>query len=177
MNKPVCYAFIDGQNLYKSLQEQSITLDFRAFRKHLQKKNNATKAFYYIGYQPHNSELYRYLEGCGYELVFKEVSFEDDKVKGNIDAELIFTGMLWYNDYDKAIIISGDGDFIVFLKHLKEHKKLLKVILPNAFKTSQLIYKHVDGAYLVDIKALKKYYREDSERLPEGAIPAGELLS
>lgn len=74
------------------------------------------------------------VEGCGYELVFKEVSFEDDKVKGNIDAELIFTGMLWYNDYDKAIIISGDGDFIVFLKHLKEHKKLLKVILPNAFR-------------------------------------------
>jgi uncharacterized LabA/DUF88 family protein len=33
------------------------------------------------------------------------------RVKGNVDAELVLHTMIEYDNYSKAIIISGDGDF------------------------------------------------------------------
>lgn len=35
----------------------------------------------------------------------------DKTVKGNVDAELVLHTMIQYPNYDKAIIVSGDGDF------------------------------------------------------------------
>ena len=35
------------------------------------------------------------------------------------------------NDFDKAIIISGDGDFRCLVEHLEKNDKLLKVMAPN----------------------------------------------
>jgi hypothetical protein len=43
-----------------------------------------------------------------------------------------------FADYDKAIIISGDGDFACLHEFLEEKAKLLHIMTPNA-KYSQLL--------------------------------------
>jgi uncharacterized LabA/DUF88 family protein len=52
-------------------------------------------------------------------------------VKGNIDAELVLYAMKEINNYDKALVVSGDGDFYCLVEYLAEQKKLLHLMAPN----------------------------------------------
>jgi uncharacterized LabA/DUF88 family protein len=52
-------------------------------------------------------------------------------VKGNIDADLVLYAMKEYPKYDKAVIVSGDGDFFGLIEHLAQQHKLLKLLTPN----------------------------------------------
>jgi uncharacterized LabA/DUF88 family protein len=63
---------------------------------------------------------------------------EKDKkpVKGNIDAELVLWAMKEMSNYDKAIIVSGDGDFYCLVEYLVEKKRLLKLLTPTGHYSS-----------------------------------------
>jgi len=62
----------------------------------------------------------------------KKEKGEDEKpVKGNIDADLVLWAMKEIGNYDKAIIISGDGDFYSLVEYLEEQGKLLKLLTPS----------------------------------------------
>ena len=52
-------------------------------------------------------------------------------VKGNIDADLVLYAMKELPNYDKAVIVSGDGDFFGLIEYLAQQGKLLKVLTPN----------------------------------------------
>ena len=121
--KPLVYAFIDSQNLnlgtskdiYKGKKKiyTGWKLDFKKFRRYLADKFRVQKAFLCIGYIKHNQKLYNMLRAFGYELIFKPTVADDKgKAKGNVDAELVLhTAAVQFSNYDKAVIVSGDGDF------------------------------------------------------------------
>lgn len=149
--KPVIYAFIDSQNLnlgtrkdiYKKgkLIYKGWNLDFRKFRKYLTDKFRVKKAYLFIGYIRKNERLYRRLKSYDYELVYKPTVRDDEgKAKGNVDAELVlYSSAIEYKNYDKAIIISGDGDFYCLHHFLKNRGKLLRIIIPNIKSESSLL--------------------------------------
>ena len=56
--------------------------------------------------------------------------------------------MIEFTNYDKAIIVSGDGDFHCLVEYLEGKSKLEKVIVPNK-KYSSLLRKF--GHYIVNI--------------------------
>ncbi|MBI3421291.1 MAG: NYN domain-containing protein [Candidatus Sungbacteria bacterium] len=60
-------------------------------------------------------------------------------VKGNVDAELVLQAMHEYQNYDKAVIVSGDGDFYCLVKYLHERDKLRRLIVPDKYKYSVLL--------------------------------------
>ena len=140
--KETVYAFIDSQNLHRGVNASGWELDYKKFANYLKTKYNVTKSYLFIGYIPANESLYKYLEDCGYILVHKpvlEFKKEDDTVqKGNVDAELVLHAMVQYKNCDKAVIVSGDGDFYCLIEHLHENKKLLRIVTPNK-KYSSLI--------------------------------------
>ena len=106
------YAFIDSNNLNLAIQELGWKLDFKRFRIYLKEKHNVEKAYLFIGYMPENQNLYRSLQEFGYVLIFKPIMRNGDgEVKGNVDAELVLQTMIDYGKYEKAIIVSNDGDF------------------------------------------------------------------
>ena len=106
------YAFIDGENLYKSIRQQGWKLDYYKFRKYLSDKYNITKALIFIGYVNWNKALYNYLRKAGFELVFKQtITKPNGEPKGNVDAELVLRVMLETENFDKAIIVTCDGDY------------------------------------------------------------------
>ncbi|MCK5591252.1 MAG: NYN domain-containing protein, partial [Candidatus Pacebacteria bacterium] len=73
-------------------------------------------------------------------LIFKPTLFlSNGKPKGNIDAELVLHTMLEYSNYDKAVIVSGDGDFHCLIEHLNKENKLLKIVIPNRHGFSSLL--------------------------------------
>jgi uncharacterized LabA/DUF88 family protein len=61
---------------------------------------------------------------------------EKKPIKGNIDAELVLWAMKELGNYEKAIIVSGDGDFFCLVEYLVQKKRLLKLLTPTAHYSS-----------------------------------------
>ncbi|HOC96570.1 MAG TPA: NYN domain-containing protein [bacterium] len=139
MEKEITYVFIDSQNLNMSIMEQGWELDFYKFYIYLKDRFKISKAFLFIGFIDQNISLYKQLSSIGYKLIFKLVINNKDKVKGNVDAELVLQAMIEFNNYDKAIIVSGDGDFYCLIDYIEKNKKLLRLIIPNKYKYSSLL--------------------------------------
>lgn len=55
----------------------------------------------------------------------------DKPVKGNIDADMVLWAMKEINNYDKSVIVSGDGDFFALIEYLVQQGKLLKILTPT----------------------------------------------
>lgn len=151
--RPKVYAFIDSQNLNLGTQKVGWKMDWRKFRQFLREKYNVTHAYMFIGYVPEFEDMYQQLHDSGFLIVLKptsdmsklanddkETKEKDDKklIKGNIDADLVLWAMREINNYDKAIIVSGDGDFHSLLEYLKQQNKLLHIMTPN-WQYSQLL--------------------------------------
>ena len=114
----------------------------------------------FLGYLEKNRALYQSLEKKGYILIFKEISNEHGIVKGNCDAELVLQAMIDYEKYDKALIVSGDGDFACLVRYLKNQEKLEKVLIPNIHKYSHLLKKAADYKnwwFMNDLKSELRY--------------------
>ncbi len=158
------FAFIDSQNLNLSVRAQGWVLDYRKFRKYLNDKYSITKAFLFIGYVPQNQDLYTSLQESGYILVFKPtLTLPDGKVKGNVDAELVLHTMVEYQKYDKALIITGDGDFYCLIDYLIKQDKLLKLMIPNEKKFSSLFRKIMSHVVFMNNLRHKLEYRKDTK--------------
>lgn len=137
------YAFIDSQNLNLGVRSLGWQIDYKKFRLYLKNKYNIERAFLFIGLVPNNQPLYTMLQSAGFILIFKPTVryFENGKetVKGNVDAELVlYAAAIEYDNYAKAIIVSGDGDFACLDQYLEEHDKLLHILTPTV-KYSQLL--------------------------------------
>jgi len=152
------YAFIDSQNLNLSIQDSGWKLDFARFYIYLKDKYKVRKTFLFIGYVAGNEALYTSLQEAGYIVIFKptlEYKKEGKRhTKGNVDAELVLHTMIEYPNYDKAIIVSGDGDFHCLIEYLESKDKLFKIVIPNSQKYSALLRKF--HKYFVYMDNLKK---------------------
>lgn len=153
------YAFIDSQNLNLGVRSQGWKLDFARFRIFLKDKYKVKKAFLFIGFIPKNKELYDFLTKAGYAIVYKPVveSKRHTKTKGNVDAELVLHAMIEFSNYDRAVIVSGDGDFHCLVEYLDKKRKLLKIIVPNK-KYSSLLRKF--GRYILNIDLMKEKLKQ-----------------
>ena len=151
------YAFIDSQNLNLGVRSQGWILDFPRFRVFLRDKYGVEKAYLFIGYGPGNQMLYTELQKAGYICIFKPtLEIKEDgkiKIKGNVDAELVLHAMIEYPNYQKAVIVSGDGDFYCLFEYLIKQNKLLKIIVPNIHYSS-LIRKF--SHFIVNIQLFKQ---------------------
>ncbi len=149
--KPVVYAFIDSQNLNLGTSKNIIKrgkviykgwkLDFKKFRRYLSDKYRVSKAFLFIGYIKQNESLYRILAAGGYDLIFKPTVKDNvGKSKGNVDADLVLhAAAIEFTKYDKAVVVSGDGDFYCLHEYLEKKQKLLRIIVPNSKSESSLL--------------------------------------
>ncbi|KAF0152211.1 MAG: hypothetical protein FD143_1308 [Ignavibacteria bacterium] len=148
------FAFIDGQNLNLGIKGSGWLLDLKKFRVYLREKYSVQKAYYFIGYVPGNSDLYSSLQQYGYILIFKP-TFKNSAgiIKGNCDAELVLQTMIDFNHYERAVIVSGDGDFSCLIKYLKEKDKLKTVLVPDKNKYSSLLIKASNNiAFMNDLR-------------------------
>ena len=136
------YAFIDSQNLNLGVQSLGWKLDFTRFRRYLSEKYSVSTAYLFIGYVPQNQKLYSQLQKVGYVLIFKPtIPDTNGGIKGNVDADLVLQVMIDYGNYDKAIIVTSDGDFYSLVAYLYENQKLKFVMSPYVKTCSTLLKK------------------------------------
>ncbi|MEK7553712.1 MAG: NYN domain-containing protein [Patescibacteria group bacterium] len=165
--KEIIYAFIDSNNLNLAVKELGWKLDFRRFRVYLKEKYGVVKAFLFIGFVDGNNDLYKFLQEAGFICIFKPtLIYKDGATKGNCDAELVLETMVQYKNYDKAIIVTGDGDFYCLIKYLLEQNKLKNVFVPNCFKFSALLKFKIFRPYLRFANDLKNKLEYKKEKTP-----------
>ncbi len=183
--KPNNYAFIDNQNLNLGVQKQGWKMDWRKFRKTLEEKYGVSKAFMFIGHIPEHEDMYHKLHEAGYLIVLKptfdmtrvhessEPEKPEDKkpIKGNVDAELVLWAVKEMRNYQKAVIVSGDGDFYSLVEYLDKEQKLMKLLTPNS-QYSNLYNKYKQYIERIDKMRDELAYRGFSRHAKKPAKPA-----
>jgi uncharacterized LabA/DUF88 family protein len=98
--------------------------------------------------------LYETIQSAGFILVFKEHnSAMLGTKKGNVDTDLVFTIMKKVyrkEDFEKIVLVSGDGDYKMLVEFLIEENKFKKIIFPGQKRAASL-YKKVDSQYKADL--------------------------
>ena len=138
-------AFIDGQNLYLGTMtaKNKWAVDLAKFRIYLKKKYKVEKAYYFLGYIDGGYQyLYDKIQEAGFILKFKEHNIVMlGKKKGNVDSDIIFSIMVKMyrkENFDKIVLVSGDGDYKKLVDFLIEENKFKKILFPNKEFASSL---------------------------------------
>lgn len=159
------FAFIDGANLYRGVESLGWKLDYARLRIWLTEKYSVSRAYIFIGLIPKNKDLYAKLQEAGFTLIFKEVVYDGDgKAKGNCDADLVLkvTQEVYENLFDKAIIVSSDGDYAGLVKFLLEKNKLEAILSPANVEKCSILLKRTSAviSYLNDQRSILKFQKE-----------------
>lgn len=105
------------------------------------------------------AKFYRKLELFGYKLFLKPVKrfgkgeFNPPQRKANCDVDLTVEAMANVELFDRAIILSGDGDFLPLYKHLEKNNRVVYV-LARSSKTAREVKRHL-GAKFIEIRKLQ----------------------
>lgn len=134
--------FIDGSNLYHSLEENChrFDLDFSAFADKLCRGRTLYRIYYYnmLRDSERNANAYqeqqKFLSAL-YATPYLEVRLGSAKMRGDVTVEkgidiMIATDLLrlaWEDRYDVGILVSGDGDFAYAVQAVKDLGKHVEV--------------------------------------------------
>ena len=104
-------------------------------------------------------KFYFKLSEFGYTLFLKPVKLYEQedgttKRKANCDVDMAFYLMKEVNNFDKVVVLSGDGDFLPVLKYLKQIKKEV-VVLGRGLRTAKEI-KQFAGDNFRDFEYLRE---------------------
>ena len=172
------YAYIDGANLHKGISSLGWVLDYARFRVWLKEKYSVEKAYLFIGLIPGFTDLYKYLQESGFILVYKEVVYDKvGKPKGNCDADLVLQVVCdcYEEKYERAVIVTSDGDYASLIKFLKEKEKILTILSPAPHKQCSVLLKrtNVPIAYLSDQKSILEAHKKEKapggDKTPQGS--------
>lgn len=155
MREATTYAFIDGANLHKGAESLGWRLDYARFRRWLKEKHGVGTARIFIGYVKSNDRLYSYLRQVGYVLTFKETTKDSaSNIKGNCDADLVLWAVrsAYESEYQKAVIVSSDGDYAGLVKFLQGRGLLKCVISPSDWCSILLMRTSAPITYISDIR-------------------------
>ncbi|MBF8379043.1 NYN domain-containing protein [Alicyclobacillus mali] len=155
--------FVDGANYYYMQRDKlKWTIDAQKLLEWAKGKGELVDAFYYIGRSsPSDVREQKYLDMLaysGYSIVtkdIKEIVQEDGSItrKANLDIEIVLDMFNTIDNYDMAILVSGDGDFERALQLLRARGKKFIVLSTAGFIASEL--RMVAGMHFIDVNTLR----------------------
>lgn len=151
------YVFIDASNIIYGASGHGWKMDFRKLSHYLKTRYGAIRILYYAGLDSENNKQLRFyekLQEFGYELRLVPVKiFKDGHKKADVDSKMTFEMMRYFRDYNRTIVMTGDGDFYWVLEYLLEKKRDVKLLahsLSTARELKQLFANRFIN--LLDIK-------------------------
>ena len=177
MRRPNNFAYIDGANLHFTYENLSWQLDYQKLRNYLKKRLDVIVAYYFIGKNEEYRDIYTTLEKYDYTIKLKDpspyITEEEDcpycgklvipemqRYKSDCDSYITLQVLLDSNIYDKAVLITSDGDFDNLVKRLVQQDKLKMVFAPCRSGCSWLLKSAARGriAFIDD-------YRDELEKI------------
>ncbi len=149
--------------LYDYQKEETVNLS--ELEKHLlliikNEENNFNEArLILFGHHLQRVRFYKKLESFGYKMFLKPVKLfeqEDESTKRKADCDVDMTVKIIRekDNFDRALILSGDGDFLPTLKYLRELEKEV-VILARGPRTAREI-RQFAGSNFRDFEYLRE---------------------
>ena len=179
--------FIDGSNLYHSLQENCgrFDVDFAAFGQRLTDGRELLRIYYYNVLRDSDRDPQAYQDQQKFltalhNTPYIETRLGSSKMRGQITVEkgidiMVATDLLkfaWDDLYDVAILVSGDGDFAYAVETVKNMGKHVEVaaFTPNL---SQELAAAAGRPPLLHARLLFGHMEQGSERSAYRAGPPG----
>jgi uncharacterized LabA/DUF88 family protein len=109
-------------------------------------------SYYFLGAADDDrGRLYNAIQQAGFVLSFREHSTSMiGRKKGNVDTDIVFTVMEKVaegEEFDKIILVSGDGDYIKMVKYLIRKGKFAKLLAPSQISMSSLYKQQINNVY------------------------------
>ncbi|HIH87277.1 MAG TPA: NYN domain-containing protein [Methanosarcinales archaeon] len=154
--------FIDGANVFHGCKnfEQGYKIDYVKLRDELTKDYDLIRAYFYEGVIPDDDSkrsFHNALKAQGFHvetrpLVVRDGSFAEKGIDVMITTELLTHA--FKDNFDIAVIVGGDQDYIVALKEVKrEGKRIVLACFENSF--SNEIQDIADESIFIDTIASK----------------------
>jgi uncharacterized LabA/DUF88 family protein len=175
-------AFIDGQNLFFGTTKCNICakdlgrdvksmklsdcicgnawkVDLVKFRVYLSENYRIKEAYYVLGYlSDKNDDLYKDIQKAGFIVLFKEHNGKSkSEKKGNVDTDIVFEimkNLIENTDFDKIVLVSGDGDYKKLVYCLVSKNRFCKMLFPNK-KFASSLYKALGSEYFDYLENVK----------------------
>ena len=145
--------FVDGNNLYGAQKELGWTVEFSKLISFASADGQLIDATYFAPTtsktNPHIASM---ISRAGFSVISKpaiEDKSSGEVYKANMDIELAANVILSMPIYDKAVLVTGDGDFEYILSILRTHGKLFTIISTKAIASRQL--KNSAGMHFIDM--------------------------
>ncbi|MCZ7574667.1 MAG: NYN domain-containing protein [Ardenticatenaceae bacterium] len=144
--------FIDGSNLYHTIRDLGIHIDYRRLLTYFSRDGWLLRAFYYTALLEDGTpdwliRLTDWLSYNGFAVitkrakVFRRKQYDEngqvywrEEVKGNVDIELAIDMLTLCGHYDTAILFSGDGDFVRLVEAVQ--RRGVRVVVVSSERTT-----------------------------------------
>ena len=157
--------FVDGANIFY-MQKDALNwwIDLHKLLRWIESKTGGeiVDAFYYVGEEqppdPRQQSFLGALTRMGYSVITKELKSivqSNGTVirKANLDIEIVLDMFNTIENYDMAVLVSGDGDFQRPLKLLRARGKRVLVLSTEGFIAREL--REVAGMHFVDFEEIR----------------------
>ncbi|MFZ2071676.1 MAG: NYN domain-containing protein [Halobacteriota archaeon] len=131
-------AFVDGANLNKSAESLNFRIDYKKLKEFLEEYlkidgYQLIRPYYYTAddMNPTLRTFFDRLEEFGYDLRTQEiVERKGGYIQKGVDIQLAVEMLSFgfHNNYDAAVLCSGDQDFLPVIKTIKDLGKLVYVV-------------------------------------------------
>ena len=161
--------FIDGSNMYHSLKShfKRTDIDLRCFNAKLAERRHLVRTYYYNAMVGKTEEPERFKDQQNFfgsvaatpymelrlgRLVYTNAWPHSPPYEKGVDVQLA-TDMLTHafkNNYDTAILVAGDSDFVGAIQAIKDNGKNVEVALFGQERTSRALREVADRVIVLD---------------------------
>ena len=166
--------FVDGANFFY-LQKDCLKwwIDPRKLLDWIGQRGEIVDATYYASVDVSNASQASYLKALyhmGFSVQQKAIkTFVQhdgrEKHKANLDIEIVLDMFNTLDNYDEAILVSGDADFARALETLRARGKQFRVMSATGFVAQEL--RQLAGMHYEDLADLRKNIEKNIERREE----------
>lgn len=176
--KEVIALFIDGANMFFAQKKMGEHIDYRKLYNYFAANSSVYRAIYYTGervpVEVQDQKFFEWLISTGFKVVRKPVKKYMDHLTGqqreecNLDVEIAVDILLLEPFYDRAILFSGDGDFVRVLEALRYRGKKADAVALRSMTSLELInacdHYYDLSAIVSHVRKRKKSRAEDFDR-------------
>jgi uncharacterized LabA/DUF88 family protein len=169
--------FVDGANMFYT-QKKGLGWFFDPAKllKVLLSHDELTDAYWYMGVKhppdPRDENFVRFLSYAGYAVRKKDlktiydIESGEKTQKANLDVEIVMDMFNTIENYDKAILLSGDGDFERALELLRSRGKQICVVSTQNWIAAEL--RMAIGSHFIDLQDLREQIERTDRPPSEG---------
>ncbi|MCX6789073.1 MAG: NYN domain-containing protein [Candidatus Gribaldobacteria bacterium] len=151
----VVYVFIDASNVWNAIKSMRKLIEYKNFKEYFKKYFDANKVeiFYYDAFPKEGTR--------DYDLGGKHRFFTYlKKGQGNMDVEITIDAIHNMQEYDIAVLFSGDADFLALVSYLRNSGKKVYI-----FSTEKNVSKELKtgGNGYFDLKNICEFWGKNLE--------------